>query len=261
MLLWLLIPLFLFLDPPGGFEKIYTGPAPSDHFYTDHFDNLYFIDGHKIIKVETRTENVLEYGSVSAGPISSADVSNPLQILLFYRDFNQVLFLDNKLARLRSEISLSELGVEQAVLVCSSGRGGFWVFSDRENRIIYFDQKLRNTHQSIIISSIMGSGTRPVYMTEAQNKLFLYIPRKGILLFDRFASYLKTIPYKGGERFQVLGEKIIYFRKGQLLSQDIESGEISSLVLPEDLKTDDARLQRERIYILSGNRISVFSAK
>ena len=255
MLLFILIS---FIYPFDGFEIIYKGHAPSDHFYTDHLENIYFIDKHKIFKVETSSGIISEYGSLSDGTISSADVSNPFNILLFYRDFNQVVFLDNKLAKLRSEINMSGLGIEQAILSCSSGSGGLWVFSDRDNRLVYFNHQLRNNHQSKTISSITGSSTKPVYMIENQNKLFLYIAGEGILVFDRFASYLKTVPYSGPERFQVLGDRIVYFYEGELLSLDIETFEMTSLDLPSGLKIDDVYLQSEGLFLLTGNRIKLF---
>ena len=239
------------------FQKRWEINAPSDHFYTDHFENVYFVDGHKLIK-HHKNEGFLEYGSVRDGLITSADVSNPLQIMVFYRDFNRVVFLDNKLSVLRSPVNLASLGIEQAGLVCISGKGGIWVFSDYENRLVYFDEQLQSSHRSRIISSITGSAGKPVYMTESLNRLFLYIPRKGILVFDRFAAHLKTIPYSGPEKFQVIGEQIVYFSEGELLSLDIETGELNSLDLPADEKVDNARLQPGRLFVLSGNKISLY---
>lgn len=245
----------------GRFELIYSGHAPSDEFYTDHIDNIYFIDDHKIIKVEASSGRMLEYGSLSAGPISSADVSNPLQILVFYRDFNRLLFLNNRLSPLRSEINLSDLGIDKAILTCSSGRGGFWVFSDIDDHLVYFDQQLQKSQHSMIISSITGINAQPVFMTESQNQLYLHVPRKGILVFDRFASYLKTLPYSGPDKFRVIGGMIVYFDQRQLKRLDIDSGKVETLPMPGEVLPDYADIQPERIYILSGNRIKVYSIR
>lgn len=242
-------------------EVIFSGHAPSGEFYADHMDNIYFIDGHKIIKVETGTGESYEYGSLSDGAISGADVSNPLQIMLFYRNFNRVLFLDNKLAHLRSPVDLADLGIEQAILACSSGRGGFWIFSDRSNKLVYFDRQLLNTHQSLMLSSIISGNVKPVYMTEAGNMVFLNVPRKGILVFDRFASYLTTVPYKGPDKFQVLDGKIIYYTGSELQSLDMEGLEVEVIGLPEGSKAENVQIRSGRIYILSGNTITVYSPR
>lgn len=250
------------MTPKGDrFGIIYEGRAYSDRFYSDHLGSLYFIDNHKIIKVETPTDEIFEYGSLSEGSITSADFSNPLQILVFYREFNKVAFLDNKLAALRSQIKLSDIGIDQASLVCSSGRGGIWVFEDREERLIYFDRQLRLSHQGNILSTVTGPGLKPVYMVENQNNLFMNIPGHGIAVFDRFASYHKTIPYKGPEVFRVSGDRIIYFSQGKLVSIDVETGEEGSLPLPAGVEIKDADISRNNLILLTGNGIRIYRVK
>jgi hypothetical protein len=259
--LWLIILLFSLTGFPGKFELIYSGEAPSRDFYTDHLENIYFTADHKLIKIETATGRRLEYGSVSAGSISSADVSNPLQILIFYRDFNRIHFLNNRLSPLRSEINMSDLGINKAILTSSSGKGGFWVFSDHDNQLIYFDQQLQKSHSSMIISSVTGSNIQPVFMTESQNLLYLHLPGHGILVFDRYASYLKTIDYSGPSMFRVIGGNIIYFEKGLLKNLDIETGAIKNISLPTEVLPDNADFQPERIYIQSGSMIYSYSTR
>ncbi len=255
ILLWLAVISTGFAVSTERFELVYSGIAPSGKLHTDHTGNVYFVDDHRIIKLETASGNTFEYGSLSAGTISSADVSNPFQILVFYRDFNRIMFLNNKLAPLRGEIDMSDLGIDKAILAASSGQGGFWVFSDRDNRIVYFDQQLQRSHQSMIISSLADSGNQPVYLTESRNRLYLHVPLEGIMVFDRFASYLKTIPYAGPSRFRVVDGQIIYFYKGDLLNLNFEAGKISKIYMPPDVQADYADIQPERMYILSEGRI------
>jgi hypothetical protein len=255
-MLW---PAMIILDLiliPG--ELIYSLPAPSADFYTDHIDNIYFIDEHKVIKID-QSGRSFEYGSLSSGSVSSVDVSNPFQILVFYRDFNRILFLDNRLSALRSEINISQLGIDRAILASSSGMGGFWLFSDQDNRLVYFDQQLQMSHGSMMLSSITGTNVKPVYMTESRNHIYLHVPGEGILMFDRYASYIRTISYSGPERFRVTGGKIIYFERGKLLTKDITSGDIASISMPAGLIPDNADIRPERIYILAGRMIYSYS--
>jgi hypothetical protein len=264
MVLWLLLISLLNLlteDNSGSYRLIYSGAAPSGIFYTDQLENVYFVDGHKLIKISVSTGEKIEYGSISAGSITSADVSNPFQILIFYRDFNQVVFLSNKLSAIQSPINLSEVDIEQAALVSSSGRGGFWVYNDRGNRLVYFDPQLRNTNQSMVITSITGSGQKPVYMTEVQNHVYLYVPGQGILIFDRFASWIKTIPYSGPDSFQVIGGKVIYFLDGELNSLDTKTHEIINLELPPGFQAENAQKQSKGIYIISGGTLNYFRTR
>ncbi|MGF1584699.1 MAG: hypothetical protein ACFCUM_05225 [Bacteroidales bacterium] len=264
MVVWLiLISLVnqLTEDIDGDYKIIYSGAAPAETLYTDQLENAYFVDGHKLIKISVSTGERIEYGSLSAGRISSADVSNPFQLLIFYRDFNQVVFLNNKLSTIQPPVNLSEVDIEQAALVCSSGRGGFWVYNDLGNRLVYFDRQLRNTNQSMVITSITGSGQIPVFMSEVHSHVYLNISGYGILVFDRFASLIKTIPYSGPDRFQVIGGKIVYFLNGELYSLDTETHEIMKHDLPPGIKADNAQLQSKGIFILSDGTLNYFRTK
>jgi hypothetical protein len=256
---WILMMNFILTGLPGRFELIYSGEAPSNEFYTDHLENIYFVDDHNIIKIQAPTGRRLEYGSISGGTITFADVTNPLQIMIFYGDFNRIQFLDNRLSPLRSEINMSDLNIDKTILACSSGKGGFWVFSDYDDQLVYFDPLLRRSHHSMILRSITGTNIRPVFMTEFQNLLYMHVPGHGILVFDRFASYLRTVSYNGPSNFRIRGGNIIYFDRGELSAMNIDTGETRLISMPPDLHPDSADLQAERIYILSGGRIYSYS--
>ncbi|MFH2096168.1 MAG: hypothetical protein ABIJ16_10720, partial [Bacteroidota bacterium] len=100
-------------------------------FVTDHLGNLYTVDGLKFAKYNPDGEETAHYSNAYYGEISYADVTDPYRILLYYRDFNQILFLDKELSEIASPIFLSDLSVEQATIACTSNRGGFWVY-DRQ---------------------------------------------------------------------------------------------------------------------------------
>jgi hypothetical protein len=59
------------------------------------------------------------------GDISFVDASNMLRILVFYKDFLQVVFLDNTLSANGETVSFDKIGFQQAQLVCSSHIGNF----------------------------------------------------------------------------------------------------------------------------------------
>ena len=61
------------------------------------------------------------------GNISSIDVSNPMEIYVFYKEINRVLLLDNNLAY-RGELDLTKLNITQAAAIARSFDNGIWVF-------------------------------------------------------------------------------------------------------------------------------------
>ena len=59
----------------------------------DNIGNYYYIKNNVLFKKTEST--ILQYQNVSLGKIKKVDIINPLKIVLFYEDFNSVVFLDN----------------------------------------------------------------------------------------------------------------------------------------------------------------------
>src|SRR5689334_22944763 len=68
-------------------EKIYRGDIVD--FTVDNLDNLYLLNSHnQIRKYDSKGDSVAVYNEVKKfGQASLVDVSNPLKILVYYRDF------------------------------------------------------------------------------------------------------------------------------------------------------------------------------
>ena len=80
--------------------------AKADYFTSDNLGNAYLIKGHEIFKYLPNGKLFNRYSNLMLGNITSVDATNPLKLLLFYRDFSKIQFLDNQLAENRGVISL-----------------------------------------------------------------------------------------------------------------------------------------------------------
>ena len=66
-----------------------------DYIGFDSFGAQYYIKNNVFIK--KNTTQIWQYKNLSFGKISKVDIQNPLNIVLFYEDFNTVILLDNQL--------------------------------------------------------------------------------------------------------------------------------------------------------------------
>jgi hypothetical protein len=80
----------------------------------DNLDNLYIISsGGQIKKYNSAGDSVAVFNQVkNSGKLFSLDVSNPLKLLLFYKDFSTVVVLDRFLAKVTS-VDLRRVGILQ----------------------------------------------------------------------------------------------------------------------------------------------------
>ena len=145
----------LFLVSVAGFAQ---HPAMSPLFFKsekweagqflgqDNFGNAYSIYENEFRKISNN--RVSFYKNVSLGKIHQVDLQNPLQIVLFYKQFTTAVLLDNQLNE-TTKINFSELTIPlnpEAVSLASQNR--LWVYDMLSQKLGLFDI-LKNTFQPI----------------------------------------------------------------------------------------------------------------
>ena len=250
--------LFGFTSIDSKFTLIKSIPTGSTIITTDNLGNSYLLNGNGLNKYDADGNFLKNYSDKNLGNISFVDATSSLKVLLFYRSFQQILFVDNMFAPTGNSISLSTLGYDQVSLACSSRNNGFWIYNLQNFELIRFDQSLQVSQQTGNISQLSGMEISPDFITEQNNKLFLNDSTKGILVFDIYGTYNKTIPLKGLHRFQISNDEILYLKDGKLKSYDMKTMQESELTLPAT-EVIDARSEKEKLYLLKQKSLDIYS--
>lgn len=157
-----------------------------------------------------------------------------------------------------NSISLDALGYNQVTLACTSHNNGFWIFNQQNFELIRFDQSLQKSQQTGNITQLSGMEINPDFITEKNNNVFLNDSTKGILVFDMYGTYSKTIPLKGLTHFQVDNENIFYLHGNKLKSYNTKTMEESEILLPST-GIIDARTEKEKLYLLKQKSLDIYS--
>jgi hypothetical protein len=241
----------LFLMPVSiNFKKLAEIKVNHSELVSDNLGNCYIISKKQIIKYSRKGTKLSEYSNNLYGNISHADVSDPFRILLFYKDFNRIVFLNNQLSELSSPIELDELDGVQAEICCTSSSGGFWIYDYFLTKLMYFDKNLEKKHESANLLTIFRNIGLPEFMIEKNDFLYISFPDKGILLFDRFGSYFKTIPLKISKSFQIIDRNIVYFENNMLYTYNPDLLKTDSLIIPV---SDYKNVRREKKLLFCSN--------
>lgn len=250
--------LFSHSSQPPAYELVATVKVAGEQHYCDPFGNIYIVSAGEIRRFNNEYREVAHYSNSYLGKISAIDLSDPLRILLFFKDYNQILWLDNYLTEIRSPLLLDDLGYEQVSAVCSSSQGGFWLYNDITCQIHYFDNNMNMVHESISLRPLLGSSDRPVTMMEKNRHVYLNVPEKGIFLFDRFGNFRKTLPVTGCARFQVSDTDIFFFKNDSLFRYNIELDQAVSLQLPGTIRPVYAEIQPGHLYLYTREAFLVY---
>lgn len=216
---WILLSLFNFLNAQDSLFVI-----QAEKLYVDNIGNIYSVKNDVITKYFINNQ-IKTFSIKTFGTLENIDVNNALRILLYFKDFQRILFLDSQLSQNGNVIELSDLGLEQTSLVCSSINNGFWIYHQANNELIRFNQLLETTVKTGNLKRILNLDIQPVFMTEHSGKLYLNSPDIGILVFDIYGAYIKTIPLLHIKKVQIQYPYVFYIYQDKFYSFNIESFE------------------------------------
>lgn len=191
-------------------------PEKNSHLEVDGFGNIYIITENEIVKYNATGILQKKFSTKRYGRIDFVDAMNPLKILVYYKDFQQLLFLDNQLTETSNMISLEKLGYEQASLVCSSSNNSFWLYDKQNNELSRFDAELKSLVKTGNLKRILDVDIKPNFMMEHNNYLYVNCPEEGILVFDIYGTFYKTIPLKKLREFMVVNGDVFYYENNTL---------------------------------------------
>ena len=234
--------------------------AKGELLETDVLGNVYLLDGDGIRKYDLRGKKLLEAGTIAFGNRIDIDATDPLKLLAYYKDYNQVVVLDNKLAERGNPILLDEMGIVSGEAICRSYNNAIWLFDQINFEVIRLDEQLSIVNRSGNLQQLIGYVPQPVFMQETARNLYLCDPNTGILVFDLFGNYYKTIPIKGVEKVAFRNNLMFYKLNNQLIAYDLILLAESEVLI--DL-TDaiDFSIYEDKLIILQSEGVYIYSVK
>ena len=231
----------------------------AEHFTTDKLQNIYFTaKKNEIIKLTAEGKEQFRYINKTLGQPTYIDATNPFNLLLFYPDYQNVLTLDRTL-NLAGKYSLLQLGLFGTNAVGMAGDGNLWLYDGVNFRL----KKIGNNGQVVLQSSDLsleiGQTISPGFILERDQLVYLNDPTLGILVFDVFGKYLKLLPIQGAETIQIIGEALLYVKKGKMYSFHLKTLLQNPVLLPEGTKDEDQiRIEKNRLYVLQKEKLKVY---
>ncbi len=229
----------------------------SDWIKVDNVGNVYLVKGDEIIKFNAKGDLVKTYSNKKYGKISSLDVSNALRILVFYKDFSQIVILDSQLSENGENISLEDLGLEQCDLSCSSFNNGIWLYNRQNSELVRLTSDLKRTVSTGNLNAILETELHPNFIVENNGFVYLSNPQTGIFVFDIYGTFSKNIALKNLKEFTVDNNCIYFYQDKKIQSFDHKLLNTMSLELA-DSSANQVIAQNKFIYMHYADSVCVF---
>jgi hypothetical protein len=235
------IALWVFVfSLPGGFASDFVFVEEYKNISSlagvDKMGNIYSIE-NGVLRKHTASGETISYSKRSFGPVTSADVSDPLNILVFFGDFGHVVMLDKNLAEKRSFNASDLMATDIPAKICFSSQNGFWVWYAGLFKLIRYNDRGIPEISGVDLSLEFPYLGNITYMHESNEQLF--IAADGVWVFDRHANFLYALPDFQTEKIQVT-DQYIFSVEGQ------------------KMKVYDFFLRRENVFLLPETGVEIF---
>lgn len=241
----------------ASFSLISSYTTRATELTVDNFSNFYTVGNNKLFKFSPDGGFLYPYEENKYGKIGMIDVTNPMKVLVFYPDVLTVVTVDKFLAPL-STYNFFDLGYQNVSAVGSSFDGRLWFYDNITFKLKKIDETGQVFRESQPLNVFVDAVPNPNFIIEKDNIVYVNDPNIGIMVFDGFGSYAKTVPLKGLKKFQVFQDQIIYFDNGKLSAYNLVTFDLKSLTLPDTTEIEMAAIQKDRLAILKKDKIDFY---
>lgn len=227
----------------------------------DQFGNMYVVkSNNELVKFNSKGEQLWAYSNKNFGNITQVDVKDPLRIVIFYANHQQIVVLNNNLSEI-GRYSFDKDPDVQITLVASSNNNGYWVY-DQLNREL---RKLSNTFIDELRSGNIyqrnGIDMQANFICANDAYVFINDRGTGIRIFDRFGNFYKTAVIDVPDDFEVEGNKIIFGKDQKLYAYDFLSFQLVPLEIPSTKNPINFIKYLNHLLIIGEKQLTLWSLK
>lgn len=217
----------------SSFKLIKTITGDIVDFTTDNLSNLFLVsERQQIKKLNDHFDSVGLFNDVRRyGKLNSIDASNPLKILLYYRDFSTIVVLDRFL-NLRNIIDLRLSDIFQSRAISQSYDNNIWVFDEMDYKIKKIDESGKKLLETPDFRILYEAPPKPDKIEDFNRYLFAYDSIKGLSIFDYYGALKNQVALKVLKDVQGFNKGIIARDNSGLVYYEPSTIETTHQLLP-----------------------------
>jgi hypothetical protein len=232
-------------------------------FAADNLDNLYLLNStDQLKKINEKGDSVAIFNNIRKyGKVAQIDVSNPLRVLLYYKDFSTVVILD-RLLNVKSTIDLRKQEIFQTQAVCLSYDNGIWLYDEFEHKLKKLDEEGKLLFSSTDFRQLFDEVFSFTTINDQDGFLYLYDKDKGVYVFDYYGTLKNIFSLTGYNNFKAVGkfitatrnDSLIRYQPGNLLLQEVK--------LPENFrKAQSILFTATKAFALKKDELEIYQLK
>jgi hypothetical protein len=238
---------------PQEFQLLERDTRIKNFVGEDALGNRFSIEQGILIK-NTSEGRILSYSNRQYGPVTHADISDPLNLLVFFRDFGVISFTDASLS-IKNVFSPGIMQSDVPAMACYSSRNGFWVFYTHSWQLVRYNFRFVPQTRSSDLTSY-GFNDEVIWMSERDNRLF--VSAGDLWVFDHFANLLFKVPLNSTLPPQIIDNNVFYLKADLLHVYDFFLRKEDVILLPLKGIKGFFIKDSQTIYLQSDDSLDIF---
>jgi hypothetical protein len=230
-------------------------------FTVDNLGNYYLLSkDNQLKKLNNRGDSMGVFNDVRRyGKLYSIDVTNPLKVLLYYKNFSTIVVLDRFL-NIVNTLDLRKQNIFQVKAIAQSYDNNIWLYDEQNNKLKRIGEKGEVIFETVDLRIIFDEVPSPTQIFDHDGFVYLYDPEKGFYVFDIYGSFKTKVSYKGLTDVAVIGKTILGIENKIIIAYTTGTLTERRLPLPAGLADyQKAIIQPGRLYLLQNNSIRHFT--
>lgn len=218
----------------------------------DNFGTFFYINNNVFNKQQKGKS--LNYSNVQLGSITSANTFNPLKINLFYKDFNTVIILDNRLGEM-FKIDFNNVEPYKNIAHISTGFDNtLWLFNQDTQQLELFDYKTKVTR-----TKTLPIKNNVLQIISNYNYCWL-LTKKHLYKYNYFGSLVLKMEHNGFSDMAENNGNIILKKDNNLFYLKKNAKNITPIAIP-NLLIKQFFVTGETLYIYADEILHQFQLK
>ena len=233
------------------------------NFAVDKLGNIYTLSsGNQLKKLDASGDSLAIYNDVRRyGNVYSIDVTNPLKILVYYKEFSTIVMVD-RLLNILNTIDLRSLNIFQAKAIGLAYDNTVWIYDELEAKLKRVADDGSLVNETTDIRQFVDTVPEPSIICDQSGLVYLYDIAKGVYIFDHYGSFQKHIQIPGWQDFSVIEKNLLgrnnhYFFRYQSENPDVQQQDIPASYLP----AIKIIIMPNIIYVLRQAGLEIYSKK
>lgn len=212
-------------------------------------------------KLNAEGVEIYKFSPDKPGIATNLESWQTLRTLVFYADFQEYVFLDRFLNS-SPLYNIEQAGFGFVSLLTLSEDNQLWLFDNENISLTKYDYNTNQiTLRAPINNYVISENNNLNFLKTYQQQLFLNDKLTGILVFDIFGNYIKTLPYPGLDYFNFYKNSIYFIKENNIVLIDLYSLSQREITLPDEKPYAFAFVQDDHVVLIDKKAMSFYKIK